>query len=364
MASAPFSAMPDQLSAPISAGTTPRPGFRVTRPQAAAGSRSEPMPSLPCASGTDPEATAAALPPELPAGDRAVSHGLRRDRPRAVGRRVEAELGCARDADDDRAGLAEPGDHGMVLRLRGPRAGRRTVGADLAGDGHVVLDRDRHTRERQGEARERGVDRVRLGQRRLPPDHPEGADPGVDRVDVIEVRADDVDRGHLARPDESRDLEGRQPDDPGNVMRARDSSASVHGWTVTATADTFRSESWMSASPYTGDVEAGGPADVRELPGLTISKLAVSEMANNAYLLRDTTSGEALLIDAAADPDALRALIGDADLRTVVTTHGHWDHHRALPDVVEATGAVTVAHAADAPTCPSPSSGRSGTATP
>ena len=99
---------------------------------------------------------------------------------------------------------------------------------------------------------------------------------------------------------------------------------------------------------YTGDVEVGGPADVRELPGLTIGKVAVSEMANNAYLLRDTASGEALLVDAAAEPDTLRALIGDADLRTVVTTHGHWDHHRALPDVVEATGAMTVAHAADA----------------
>ena len=110
----------------------------------------------------------------------------------------------------------------------------------------------------------------------------------------------------------------------------------------------------MSASPYTGDVEVGGPADVRELPGLTISKLAVSEMANNAYLLRDTASGEALLIDAAADPEALRALIGDADVRTVVTTHGHWDHHRALPDVVEATGAVTVAHPADSPDLPVP----------
>ena len=107
-------------------------------------------------------------------------------------------------------------------------------------------------------------------------------------------------------------------------------------------------------SAYTGDVEVGGPAAVRELPGLTITKLAVSEMANNAYLLRCTTTGEALLIDAAADPDALRALIGDADLRTVVTTHGHWDHHRALPDVVAATGAQTVAHAADAADLPVP----------
>jgi glyoxylase-like metal-dependent hydrolase (beta-lactamase superfamily II) len=107
-------------------------------------------------------------------------------------------------------------------------------------------------------------------------------------------------------------------------------------------------------SGYTGDVQVGGPADVRELPGLTITKLAVSEMANNAYLLRDTASGEALLIDAAAEPEALLAMIGDADVRTVVTTHGHWDHHRALPQVVEATGAVTVAHPADADDLPVP----------
>jgi glyoxylase-like metal-dependent hydrolase (beta-lactamase superfamily II) len=105
---------------------------------------------------------------------------------------------------------------------------------------------------------------------------------------------------------------------------------------------------------YTGDVQPGGPADVRELPGLTISKLAVSEMANNVYLLRDGTTGEGLLIDAAAEPEAVLELIGDGGIRTVVTTHGHWDHHRALPQVVEATGAETVAHPADADDLPIP----------
>jgi glyoxylase-like metal-dependent hydrolase (beta-lactamase superfamily II) len=114
------------------------------------------------------------------------------------------------------------------------------------------------------------------------------------------------------------------------------------------TADTGGQES------YTGDVAVGGPPDVRRLPGLVISKLAVSDMANNAYLLRDADSGEALLVDAAAEPERLLALIGDADLRTVVTTHGHWDHHRALPEVVTATGAVTVAHPADAADLPVP----------
>ncbi|SFU05307.1 Glyoxylase, beta-lactamase superfamily II [Geodermatophilus amargosae] len=105
---------------------------------------------------------------------------------------------------------------------------------------------------------------------------------------------------------------------------------------------------------YSGDVEVGGPADVRELPGLTISKIAVSEMANNAYLLQCTATGQALLVDAAAEPETLHRLVGGADLRTVVTTHGHWDHHRALPDVVAATGAQTVAHAADAGDLPVP----------
>jgi glyoxylase-like metal-dependent hydrolase (beta-lactamase superfamily II) len=98
----------------------------------------------------------------------------------------------------------------------------------------------------------------------------------------------------------------------------------------------------------------GGPADTRELPGLTITKLAVSEMANNAYLLTSPATGEALLIDAAAEAPALLALIGDADVRTIVTTHGHWDHHRALPELVAATGAETVAHPADAGDLPVP----------
>jgi len=110
----------------------------------------------------------------------------------------------------------------------------------------------------------------------------------------------------------------------------------------------------MSGQTYTGDVQVGGPADVRELSGLTVRKLAVSEMANNAYLLTDTATGQSLLVDAAAEPAALLALVDGADLRTVVTTHGHWDHHRALPQVVEATGAQTVAHPADAGDLPVP----------
>jgi hypothetical protein len=46
-------------------------------PQLAAGTLIEPIPSAPCAIGTIPEATAAALPPEDPPGTRSVFHGFR-----------------------------------------------------------------------------------------------------------------------------------------------------------------------------------------------------------------------------------------------------------------------------------------------
>ena len=55
----------------------PRWGLSPTRPQHAAGMRIEPPPSLPCATGTIPAATAAAEPPEEPPGVRSRSQGLR-----------------------------------------------------------------------------------------------------------------------------------------------------------------------------------------------------------------------------------------------------------------------------------------------
>lgn len=100
---------------------------------------------------------------------------------------------------------------------------------------------------------------------------------------------------------------------------------------------------------YTGAVSPGGPADVRELAQLRIAKVAVDEqMSNNCYLLTCRESGEQLLVDAAAEPSTLLPLVGSAGLSTVVTTHQHWDHHRALGEVVAATGAEVLAGEPDA----------------
>ena len=103
---------------------------------------------------------------------------------------------------------------------------------------------------------------------------------------------------------------------------------------------------------YTGNVTVGGRADVRELPHLAISKIAVGPYNNNCYVLRCTATGEQLLIDAAAEPTVLLDLAGDDGLTSIVTTHGHPDHWQALVEVVAATGARTYAHADDAPDLP------------
>ena len=100
---------------------------------------------------------------------------------------------------------------------------------------------------------------------------------------------------------------------------------------------------------YTGEVTPGGDPDVRQLEALTITKVAVDpEMSNNCYLLACRHTGEQVLVDAAAEPERLLPLIGERGLAAVVTTHRHWDHHRALADVVGATGAAVVVGAPDA----------------
>jgi glyoxylase-like metal-dependent hydrolase (beta-lactamase superfamily II) len=105
---------------------------------------------------------------------------------------------------------------------------------------------------------------------------------------------------------------------------------------------------------YTGDVTVGGSPDTREITGLKVTKLAVGEMNNNAYLLEDTQTGELLLIDAANEAPRLLELLGGRPLATIVTTHQHWDHWQALAEVQAATGAAVVAHPDDAPGLPVP----------
>jgi glyoxylase-like metal-dependent hydrolase (beta-lactamase superfamily II) len=107
----------------------------------------------------------------------------------------------------------------------------------------------------------------------------------------------------------------------------------------------------MDHEDYSGHVEPGGPAITRtvdvEGTAVEIRKLSVGDMDNNVYLLRDIAADQALLIDAADDADRILAEIGDTTVQVILTTHGHWDHHRALQEVAGATGATLVHHPAD-----------------
>ncbi|HSV39858.1 MAG TPA: MBL fold metallo-hydrolase [Nocardioidaceae bacterium] len=105
---------------------------------------------------------------------------------------------------------------------------------------------------------------------------------------------------------------------------------------------------------YHGKVKPGGAPDVRELAELIITKLSVGEFDNNAYLLRCRRTDDQVLIDAAAEPSRLMQLVGDGGLTRVITTHQHGDHWGGLAEVVQATGAETVAGADDAEGIPVP----------
>src|SRR5215470_12021535 len=66
-----------QPGKPGACGTRPYDGLTPTRPQKAAGIRTEPPPSVPIPIGPSPAATAAAAPPLEPPGVRMRFHGLR-----------------------------------------------------------------------------------------------------------------------------------------------------------------------------------------------------------------------------------------------------------------------------------------------
>src|SRR5215831_17647066 len=105
---------------------------------------------------------------------------------------------------------------------------------------------------------------------------------------------------------------------------------------------------------YTGRVVPGGPADVRELAHLVITKFSVGPHDNNAYLLRCRETGEQLLVDAPTDAPRLLEVVGDGGLATIVMTHNHRDHWQALRDVAATTHARLLAHPQDAAGLPVP----------
>jgi glyoxylase-like metal-dependent hydrolase (beta-lactamase superfamily II) len=67
-----------------------------------------------------------------------------------------------------------------------------------------------------------------------------------------------------------------------------------------------------------------------------IHKVVVGPVDNNVFVLRCKRTGDAVLLDAANEHDRLLDLCQRLGVRTVLETHGHWDHIQAVPAVREA----------------------------
>ena len=198
-ASGPMPVIPWKASGSGQVEIRPRWGLMPTRWDQAAGIRTEPAPSVPSAAGTSPAATAAAEPPEEPPGVwREVPGVAGVAEGRALGERPLAQFAGVGLADDDRPGRAQPPDDLGIALLGQELAGTAERGG-LARHIGVVLDRDRHSEQRQplpGRQPAVGLRRLRHG--RLGPYPPEGVDAVLGGLDALQRPPYQRGRGHLA----------------------------------------------------------------------------------------------------------------------------------------------------------------------
>ena len=73
---------------------------------------------------------------------------------------------------------------------------------------------------------------------------------------------------------------------------------------------------------------------------------------NNAYILSCRRTGEAVIIDAPAEPEKLLSEIGDVKVKAIIITHRHGDHTAGLREMKDRTGAPVAAHPEDASALP------------
>ena len=83
-----------------------------------------------------------------------------------------------------------------------------------------------------------------------------------------------------------------------------------------------------------------------------VHRHVVGPMDNNVFIVRCRESGDAVLLDAANEHEMLLGLCQTLGVRTVLETHGHWDHIQAVPAIRDAGYEVGVT-AEDAAMLPS-----------
>lgn len=80
---------------------------------------------------------------------------------------------------------------------------------------------------------------------------------------------------------------------------------------------------------------------------ISITKLIVGPHDNGSYVVSCRQTGEAVIVDAAAEADRILAACADVSVRAILTTHGHLDHIGALDPVKDALSVPFLMHPAD-----------------
>lgn len=81
--------------------------------------------------------------------------------------------------------------------------------------------------------------------------------------------------------------------------------------------------------------------------GFSVDRVVTPPLENNVYLITCTATGASLIVDAAGDADAILSLAEGTDATGVATTHGHSDHHGAIPEVTNELDVPFMLHSAD-----------------
>lgn len=85
----------------------------------------------------------------------------------------------------------------------------------------------------------------------------------------------------------------------------------------------------MSLSYHTGP---GLPPVTIDIGDIRVTKMSVGDMDNNVYLIENNL-GDAVIVDAAAEPDRIAELASGKTVHAIITTHEHHDHIGALETV-------------------------------
>lgn len=66
---------------------------------------------------------------------------------------------------------------------------------------------------------------------------------------------------------------------------------------------------------------------------VSLTHLVTEPNVNNVFIVQCDRTGESVLIDAAGEPEKLLQCAKELNVNRVLTTHGHWDHIGAVPEM-------------------------------